>query len=103
MAPATFRPVDNGVSALQAILPNAHVTSGYRDPNHPLSRANPRSWHTRSHAAVDVRPIPGMTFEQAKQRLQSGGYNMIEALDEQKRPSRNATGHHWHFVLGKNR
>lgn len=85
------------------MLPNARVTSGYRASNNPLSVANPNSWHTKSHGAVDIAPIPGMTFEQAKQRLIGAGYGMIEAIDEVKHPSRNATGPHWHFVLGKGR
>lgn len=98
---ATFRPVSNGVSALSDLLPGARVTSGYRSPSHPLSRANPNSWHTRSHGAVDIAPIPGMTFEQAKARL-SSRYGLIEALNETgKGRSRHATGDHWHFVLGE--
>lgn len=98
---AAFAPVSNGVEALQAVLPGARVTSGYRSPSNPLSKANPRSWHTRSRAAVDIAPIPGMTFQQAKERLQTQGYGLLEAIDEVKHPSRNATGPHWHFVLGK--
>lgn len=44
-----------------------------------------------------------MTFEQARQKLQQSGYGLLEAIDEEKRPSRHATGKHWHFVLGKGR
>lgn len=99
-APATFHPVSNGVSALSELLPGARVTSGYRGPDHPLSRANPSSYHTRTHAAVDIAAIPGMTFEQAKAKLGSQ-YGLIEAIDEYRHPSKNATGGHWHFVLGK--
>jgi len=98
-----FRPVDNGVEALQRVFPNARVTSGYRGPNHPLSQKNPRSWHARSRAAVDIAPIPGMTFEQAKAQLEAQGYGIIEAIDEVNNPSSHATGPHWHFVLGKGR
>lgn len=98
-----FAPVDNGVSALQAIYPNARITSGYRSPDHPLSRANPKSWHTRSRAAVDVAPIPGMTFDQYINGIKAKGYGILEARDEVSNPSRHATGPHWHAVLGKRR
>lgn len=96
-------PVGNGVEALRSILPGARVTSGYRSPDHPLSKANPKSWHTRSRAAVDIAPIPGMTFAQAKQAIQQRGFGLLEAIDEVNNPSRHATGKHWHFVLGKGR
>lgn len=102
MSPAAFSPVSDGRNTLAAILPEARITSGYRPADHPLSRANPRSYHTRTRAAVDIAPIPGMTFEQAKQRIQSAGYGLIEALNETGGGrSRHATGDHWHFVLGQ--
>ena len=99
---ATFQLVDDGVAALTSVFPNARVTSGYRGPNHPLSRANPRSFHTRSHAAVDIAPIPGLTFDQARRRLAEAGYTVHrDSRDEVAHPSSHATGPHWHFVLGK--
>jgi len=91
------------VGALKSIFPDARVTSGYRPPSHSLSRANPSSWHTKSHAAVDIAPIPGMSFAQAKQAIQKQGYGLVEAIDEVNHPSKNATGPHWHFVLGRGR
>ena len=94
-------PVANGVAALKAVLPGARVTSGYRSPDHALSRANPRSYHTKTRAAVDIAPIAGMTFEQARAQL-AREYVLIEAIDETgKRRSKSATGPHWHFVLGE--
>lgn len=98
---AGFRPISDGKSAIQQIFPNARITSSYRDPNHPLSKQNPRSYHTQTRAAVDVAPIPGMSFEQARQMIERQGYRLIEAIDETRNPSRNATGPHWHFVLGR--
>lgn len=82
------------------LFPQARITSGYRPPNDPLGQANPRSYHTQTHAAVDMAPIPGMTFDQARQHIQHSGYGLIEAIDEVNHPSRNATGPHWHFVIG---
>ena len=41
-------------------IPGARVTSGLRGPNDPLTKANPRSFHTTG-GAVDIKPIPGMT------------------------------------------
>lgn len=93
-------PVSNGGTLLRQILPGAVVTSTYRPPDHVLSRANPNSWHTKSKAAVDIKPIAGMTFEQAKAQIERQGYHLIEAIDEAKNPSKNATGPHWHFVIG---
>lgn len=98
----TFRPVNDGVLALRSVFPNARVTSGYRGPNHPLSRANPGSFHTRTHAAVDIAPIPGMTFAQARDVLARAGYAVHrDSRDEVTNPSAHATGPHWHFVLGE--
>ena len=111
MAPATFAPspspirqtayspVSDGVSALRGVLPGARVTSGYRGPDNPLSRKNPNSWHTRSHAAVDIAPIPGMSYQDAYNKI-AGRYGIIEGRDEVNNPSKYATGPHWHFVLG---
>lgn len=100
---AGFEPINNGVDALRNILPDARVTSGYRGPDHPLSKKNPRSYHARTRAAVDIAPIPGMTFEQAKAALEKQ-YGLIEAINETgSGRTRNATGDHWHFVLGKGR
>lgn len=95
-------PVANGRAVAEELFPQASITSGYRGPDHPLSRANPSSWHTKGHAAVDMKPIPGMTFEQAKQRFEQAGYTLIEALNETgKGKTKHATGDHWHFVLGQ--
>lgn len=76
------------------------MTSGYRPANHPLSRANPRSFHTQTHAAVDIAPIPGMTFDQARTQLGQRFYVHPDSRDEVSNPSAHATGPHWHFVLG---
>lgn len=95
-----FRPV-NGSAVVQKVFPNARVTSGYRGPDHPLSKKNPKSWHARSEGAVDVAPIPGMTFEQYIAGLKSAGYTVIDARDEQKHPLPWTTGPNWHAVIGK--
>lgn len=99
---AAFRP-GNGSQIMRSVLPDARITSGYRGPNHPLSRANPRSFHARTHAAVDIAPIPGMTFEQARERLARAGYAVHrDSRDETGAGrSKHATGAHWHFVLGE--
>ncbi|MEO1908800.1 MAG: hypothetical protein ABGX08_17435 [Citromicrobium sp.] len=97
---AGFRPVNNGTEIIRQIFPGARITSGYRGPDHPLSRKNPRSYHAQTRAAVDMAAIPGVTFEQAKRQLEQAGYKLIEAIDEYRNPSANATGGHWHFVIG---
>jgi hypothetical protein len=50
---------------------------------------------------VDIAPIPGMTFDEAAKRLEAEGYVILEGIDEVNYPSSNATGPHWHFVIGK--
>lgn len=86
---------------MQKLFPNARVTDSRRNPNSRLGRANPGSWHNRSGAAVDMAPIPGMTYEQMVQRVKAAGYNVIEARDEVSNPSGHATGPHWHIVIGE--
>jgi hypothetical protein len=94
-------PVADGGAAIKALFPSANVTSTYRPKDHALSKANPRSWHTQSHAAVDVKPIPGMTFDQYVKGVEGAGYKVIEALNETGAGrSKHATGDHWHIVLG---
>lgn len=91
----------NGRTVIGELFPNAQVTSGYRGPEHPLSKKNPRSYHASTAGAVDVRPISGVTFEQYLARIRQAGYRIIEARDEVRNPSKNATGPHWHVVIGK--
>lgn len=95
-------PVDDGRSAVLGVYPNARITDNVRDPNSPLGRANPDSWHNRSKAAVDVAPMEGMTFDQYVQGYRDKGYPIIEQRDETgpNHPSW-ATGPNWHVVLGK--
>ena len=90
-----FRPVGNGVSVIKSLFPKAQVTSGYR----PGGRKE--SWHTQSKGAVDIAPIPGMTFDQYVQKVRGAGYNIIEAIDEVNHPSKWSTGPHWHIVIGE--
>lgn len=98
MAPAAFA---DGRAVIGELFPQARVTSGYRGPSHALSRANPKSYHAQTAGAVDVAPIPGMTFEQYIARIRAAGHRIIEARDEVKNPSAHATGPHWHVVIGK--
>ena len=94
-------PVTNGKQIALSVYPGIQVTDNRRDPNSKLGKANPDSWHVRTGAAVDVRPIKGMTFEQYVDGYKQKGYHVIEAIDEVKHPSKHATGPHWHVVLGK--
>lgn len=96
-----FRPVNNGASVIKELFPAARITDNRRPADSALGRANPSSWHVRSGGAVDVAPIPGMTFEQYVGKVKSAGYNIIEAIDEVKHPSSHATGPHWHIVIGE--
>jgi hypothetical protein len=55
----------------------------------------------QSAGAVDIAPIPGMTFSQYLARIRGAGHKIIEARDEVKNPSGHATGPHWHVVIGQ--
>lgn len=93
-------PVADGVSVVKQLYPDAHVTEGHRDPKSKLGRANPDSWHNKTNAAVDVRPMKNRTFEQYIQGFKDKGYPIIEARDEEKHPVKWQTGPNWHVVLG---
>lgn len=83
---------------LSTAFPGVRVTSSKRDPNSRLGRANPKSFHNIG-MAWDVAPIPGMTFDQYKSRVEQDGWNVREAIDEVKNPSKHATGPHWHMAV----
>ena len=102
-APATAaRPYNSAAlsSLVRTIAPNAVITSGARDPNSALGRANPKSFHNVGRA-IDMAAVPGMTFDQMRERLVSQGVPLAEAIDEYKHPSPHATGGHWHFATGQ--
>lgn len=88
-----------GESAVLSVFPEAEITDALRDPNSKLGRSNMNSYHVRTNGAVDVRPIPGMTFEEFVQSLRDAGYEIAEAIDEVKHPSSHATGPHWHVAF----
>jgi len=88
-----------GRQVIEDLFPEAVITDDIRDPNSSLGMANPDSWHVQSDGAVDVRPIPGMTFEEFVSIIQESGYDVIEAIDEVNNPSGHATGPHWHVVI----
>ena len=89
------------MGTIKQLFPDAKITSGYRGPDHPLSQKNPGSYHAKSRGAVDIAPIPGMTFNQYVDQIRQAGYPIIESRDEVNNPSSHATGPHWHVVLGE--
>lgn len=95
-------PVDNAKAIAEELFPGSHVTSWTR-PAGAAGKAGKKSWHVKSKAAIDMRPVKGMTFDQAIERFRSKGYSIIEAIDETDPATMKktgATGPHWHFVLG---
>lgn len=81
---------------IKQLFPNAQITdSGIRTG--ALANANPKSYHNRG-LGMDMRAIPGVTFEQARDALKAAGVPLVEAIDEYKNPSKHATGGHWHFA-----
>lgn len=89
-----------GRQVIETLFPDAEITDDVRDPNSALGRANPDSYHNTTDEAVDVRPIPGMTFNEFIDKIENAGFNIIEAIDEVTHPSAHATGPHWHVVIG---
>jgi hypothetical protein len=91
--------VPYGRAVIEALFPEAEITEDDRDPDSTLGRKNPGSYHNRTDKAVDLRPIPGMTFQEFIQSLEDEGYELLEAIDEVNHPSGHATGPHWHVVF----
>ena len=95
------KPVADAKAVARDLFPNIAITSGRRDPNSALGRANPKSFHNSTDAAIDVKPIPGMSFSDYVKRYRDAGYTILEARNEVgKGRSPHATGDHWHVVLG---
>jgi hypothetical protein len=91
-----------GRRVIESLFPDAVITDDNRDPDSDLGRKNPGSYHVGTDGAVDVRPIPGMTFNEFVETLKAEGYNVVEAIDETgKGRSKHATGPHWHVVIGE--
>jgi hypothetical protein len=91
--------VPYGAQVISSVFPDAVITDAVRDPNSDLGQANPGSYHVQGDGAVDVRPIPGMSFDEFIATLQGEGYEIVEAIDEVNNPSGHATGPHWHVVF----
>lgn len=87
------------IGLVETLFPSAHITSGMRPPTHPLSRANPGSFHNTANGGwgIDMAAIPGQSVESVRQALASRGLNVAEAIDEYVHPSPHSTGPHWHF------
>ena len=83
---------------LRQQFPGIRITSGRRDPNSRLGRANPRSYHNQG-MAWDTAPVEGMAFQQYVDRI-GQDYDVLEARDEVNNPSKHATGPHWHVAVG---
>lgn len=96
------KPVADAKAVARGLFDNIAITDNRRDPNSALGKANPNSWHNRSGAAIDVKPIPGMKFADYVKRYKDAGYTILEARNEVGAGrSRHATGDHWHIVLGE--
>ena len=98
-APGDDPNVPYGRAVIQSIFPQVEVTEDVRDPNSELGQQNPGSEHIKSQNAVDVRPIPGLSFDDFINQIRDAGYEIIEARDEVNNPVSYATGPHWHVVV----
>jgi soluble lytic murein transglycosylase len=94
-------PVANGGAVVKQLFPGARITQTTRPAGSALGQKNPGSYHVGTNAAVDIAPIPGMTFPEYVASIQSAGYRVIEGRDEVNDPVSYATGPHWHVVIGR--
>lgn len=94
-----YRTAAEVTALVREIAPGAIITQTSRSRSSTLGQANPTSYHL-SGRAIDMAPVPGMTFEQMRSQLQARGLNIVEAIDEVAHPSRHSTGPHWHFAWG---
>lgn len=89
-----------GHAVISGIFPQAHVTSDHRGPDNPLY--DPNSGHAGDDT-VDVRPIPGMTYQEFLQTIRDHGYEIVKSYDESKGPADRrkaaAWGPHWHVQI----
>jgi hypothetical protein len=95
------------ISVIQQLFPQARVTSGYRGPNNALTIANPHSLHAQGSPddprAVDIAPIPGMSFQDYVSKLKNSGVQVAQAFDEATHPFPWTTGPNWHIAGGANK
>jgi len=92
----------DALELLKQQYPGAFVTSGARDPNSALGKANPRSYHNVGEA-FDIRPMPGVSFQTYVNNLKAAGLPVVEALDEAKNPKSWTTGPNWHIAFSGNK
>lgn len=84
-------------SALSQMFPNARITGGDRTSERNAQVGGSRnSWHLQPGVAIDMAPIQGESVESVKRRLESLGFEVMEAIDETKKTK--GTGPHWHFA-----
>jgi hypothetical protein len=90
----------DALQLLHSQYPGAFVTSGQRDPNSALGRANPSSYHNVGQA-FDIRPMAGVSFDNYVSNLKAAGLPVVEALDEAKHPKAWTTGPNWHIAFAQ--
>lgn len=92
------------LSTIQNLYPQARITSGYRGPNNPLTLRNPASLHAQGSPedprAVDVAPIPGVSFNDYVSSVKKAGVPISQAFDEASHPFAWTTGPNWHLAEG---
>lgn len=92
------------LGTIRNLYPQARVTSGYRGPDNPLTRRNPASFHALGSPsdprAVDVAPIPGVTFGDYVSSVKKAGVPVAQAFDEASHPFPWTTGPNWHLATG---
>lgn len=92
---------------LKAFVPNLGrgytITSGYRGPDHELTKANPNSAHAKG-LAIDVTAPSNKqgrdpaAFNRTVEQYRRAGFS-ISAKNEYLDPAKWSTGGHWHIEL----
>ena len=97
--------VSLGDSLVTSLFPNAHSTGRERTPQRNREVGGvPNSKHLAGDGieALDVRPIPGVTFAQFQQQMRAKyGDRLVEVIDETVET--NGTGPHWHVAVRQDR
>ncbi|WP_016745738.1 hypothetical protein [Rhizorhabdus wittichii] len=94
--------------AVKRLFPGAEVTSfGRSRSEQDALIARGATSATNSHHipdgtgkphAMDVKPIPGVTFDDYVKTLRANGVDVIEALEETGKGKNQGTGAHWHVA-----
>lgn len=77
--------------AILDLYPGARITATTN------GRHTKGSFHYKGQA-IDLQAVDGVSFEDFVASIKAKGFNIVEAIDEYKHPSKLSTGGHWHIA-----